>query len=102
MGDKVGDMRVWHHKGMEDGNIYTARYNVDNIDEGIHTYKAMIGEDLNNPLVTSNAFGLEIVESDGIVKWWEEYYDGEGRDINEIILDQEAAEATKEETDNDI
>ena len=73
-----GQLRVWWIRNVPNEPDL---YDVANIQEAIAVIEENTGLDLNAPQVTSNAGGLEVYE-DGE---WVEYYDEEGRDIDEII-----------------
>ena len=77
-------LRVWWvsnppHKGE--------RYPVASVDEAIQKLDELAERDLAlGDLVFANASGLEYQDEDGD---WVEYYDEEGRDIDQIIADRE-------------
>lgn len=75
-------MRVWWWRDWADGRKTTEYYEVSSVNEAIKKISQLTREDLKKDII-ANACGLEIFE-DGK---WSEYYDEEGRDINEIIED---------------
>ncbi len=79
-------LRVWHNIN---GVIQTT-IKVNSVEQAMKVINQLTEEDLNNPAVEFNAFGLEEYdeefaklepESDG----WCEYYDNDGNDILEIM-----------------
>lgn len=72
----VGALRAWRI-----ANPPAARtlQSVANADEAIAWINAQAEADLRDPHIDANAFGIEVFE-DGE---WNEWYDAEGRDIDE-------------------
>ena len=71
-------LRVWWITNPPSKAKY---YEVNNVKQAIEIIHTLGQKEVNDPTVVSNAAGLQIFE-DGE---WTEYYDGEGRDINEIM-----------------
>jgi hypothetical protein len=71
-----GDLRVYHIINPPASPVHESVMSPDEAVEWIETQAA---RDLLNPRVESNVFGLEVFE-DGE---WTEWYDDEGRDIDE-------------------
>jgi len=82
MGDTMRKMRVWWIRNFPGTPEY---HPVKSVQEAIEVIKKLAENDLKNAEVTDNACGLEIFK-DGE---WIEYYDEEGRDILEIMRDEE-------------
>ena len=74
-------LRVWWWRDWVDGRKTTDYHEVSSVNEAIEKIKQLTKEDLKNEDVIANAYGLEIFE-DGE---WSEYYDEEGRNIDEIM-----------------
>jgi len=77
---REGQIRVWWIRQVPNIPLY---FPVDTIDDAIKRLKMLEHSDLANPLIETNAGGLEIVE-DGE---WTEFYNDEGEDINSIMED---------------
>ena len=80
-------MRVWWWRDWIDGRKTTDYHEVSSVNEAIEKIRQLTKEDLKNRDIIANAYGLEIFDGE-----WSEYYDEEGRDINEIIEDIEEEE----------
>ena len=73
-------LRVWWWRDYINGKSMDY-YKVSSVEEAIEKIKELTEEDLKNEDIIANACGLEIFENGE----WSEYYDEEGRDINEIM-----------------
>ncbi|MDY0104250.1 MAG: hypothetical protein RBS07_15050 [Lentimicrobium sp.] len=74
------ELRVWWNR-----NGRQSTYAVSTVDEAKAKLKYLANEDLKNRSVIWNAGGLEVYE-DGE---WSEWYGDDGRDINEIMDDED-------------
>lgn len=72
-------LRVWYADRMPIKKA--TKIAVKNVGEAILVLNTLIQRDLNDDRITDNIMGLESYE-DGE---WCEYYDSEGRDIDEIM-----------------
>ena len=74
-------LRVWYIDRVPcDKSTYIS---VNNVKEAVLIIKALIERDLNDDRITDNAMGLqEYIDNE-----WSEYYDKDGRDIDEIMED---------------
>ena len=59
-------------------------YPVESVEEAMGKLKELTDAELLDSSVYSNAGGLEVFEDGG----WTEYYDDEGRDIDEIMAER--------------
>lgn len=76
IGRSKGDLMVWHIRNVpNEPQVHP----VLSADEGAELITRLADEDLKNPRVTDNAFGL--VEWDG--EEWTEWYSPDGEDIHE-------------------
>lgn len=81
-------LRVWWIREVPNEPEY---FEVADVDEAIAKLKELERADLANRFIQTNAGGLEVFE-DGE---WTEYYDEEGRDIDDIIDTKETKEGKK-------
>ena len=77
--------RVWWWRFRKGGSRGIEYIEVKDVDEAKRIIKELKKEDLENPFVSCNAGGLKILEK----REWSEYHDEEGRDILEIIENEE-------------
>lgn len=82
-------LRVWWNRNYGEHVEY---HYVDDVNEAKEVIKKLTMSDLVDPDVVSNAHGLEeynpIENIDCSDDGWSEYYDEEGRDIEEIMDDE--------------
>lgn len=81
--ESVKKLRVWWIRNVPGTPTY---YPVKDVKGAIKVIQRLTKKDLENENIVSNASGLEVFE-DGV---WGEYYDEEGRDIDQIIEEAEA------------
>ena len=73
-----GQLRVWWTR-----NGRTTYYHVSSIREAIDKQEKLADDDLEDPNVDWNAGGLQVFNGED----WEEYYDEQGRDIDDIMCE---------------
>ena len=78
-------LRVWYVKNPPANAEY---FEVDSVEKAIKRINVLTSGDLCDSSVVANAMGLEVYEDFGNIGW-SEYYDDEGRDIDEIIASKE-------------
>ena len=85
---KNGTLRVYH---IQNGNI-AHQLEIETPMQAICLIEQWADEDLKNPNVSFNAFGLEVYddtdlpeEDEGTEAGWSEWYNSEGQDIAEIM-----------------
>ena len=85
---KNGTLRVWH---IRNGNM-AHQIEVESPIQAIALIEQWADEDLKNPNVEFNAFGLEVYddtdlpeEDKGTEAGWSEWYNSDGEDIQEIM-----------------
>jgi hypothetical protein len=77
----VGDLRVTHLYS-KNGARELEHHTVKDASHAVVKISVLADEQVNDESVDWNIFGLEIYDAKG---GWEEYYDEEGQDINEIM-----------------
>jgi hypothetical protein len=80
----TGQLRVWWVRNIPGEAKF---YPVATVEEAKATVKRLTLQDLADPTVHSNTYGVEEYE-DGD---WHEYYDSEGRNIDDLMEEQEAS-----------
>ena len=85
---KNGTLRVYH---MRNGSI-ASQIEVETPMQAIAHIELWADEDLKNPFVHFNAFGLEVYddtdlpdEDKGTEAGWSEWYNSEGQDVEELM-----------------
>ena len=76
--EKEGDLRVWHSVNPPSAPSFT---NVESIEEAMEVIEQLIQEDLESTTACSNAIGLEVFKGGS----WEEFYDKESNDIDDLM-----------------
>lgn len=71
--------RVWHAYNVPNNMDY---YEVADPKEARSLIRRLALADLRNPSISSNAFGLEELESDGYHEWYDEEGDSIGEEEN--------------------
>lgn len=77
------ELRVWWTRNLP--NSINERIPVRDIEEAKKVIKNLISHDLQDPYVTDNVGGLEMLEDEGN---WVEWYDETGKDIIAIVEDE--------------
>lgn len=77
-------LRVWRIRNVPNRPIYI---HVESPEEAIRVINERAERDLKTPGIVSNAFGLEVFNEEE--KEWEEWYSGEGSDIDQYAEDLE-------------
>lgn len=75
--------RVWNVINVPGPAHY---YTVSSPKQGHALIEEMADLQLTQPTIESNVFGLQVMGSEG----WEEWYDEEGRDVDEAFATEEA------------
>ncbi|MFQ5827098.1 MAG: hypothetical protein ACE5IA_07050 [Dehalococcoidia bacterium] len=80
----MAELRVWWVRGVPgEAEFHPAA----TVEEAKATIKRLTLQDLADPTVQSNAYGVEEYEDGG----WHEYYDSEGRNIDDLMDKEEAS-----------
>ena len=80
--------RVWNVINFTSTNFY----HVNSIEQAKEVIKSLISEQVSNPAITDNAFGLEVFDSDnndGYDDGWSEWYDDNDNDILDVLYHDE-------------
>jgi len=84
------DLRVWWFRNSIDDIEY---YPVKSVKVAIRKIKQLADKDRRDRGVVMNGFGLEVYDVDGLAGYyndgWEEYYNEDGFDIEQIMESQE-------------
>ena len=83
---KEGQLRVYH---IQNGNM-AHQIEIESPQQAISLINQWADEDLHNPRIEFNAFGLEefsedMLNEDAKSEGWSEWYNNEGQDIMEIM-----------------
>ena len=81
---KNGTLRVYH---IQNGNV-AHQLEVETPMQAIAYIELWAGEDLKNPHIEFNAFGLEVFNEEDLDNGnagWSEWYNSDGEDIAEIM-----------------
>ena len=74
------NLRVWR---IINPPNYPTYYDVKSVEEAVEKINRLTDEDLKNPSISANAFGLEMFDHGDME--WTEFYDDYGRDIHQIM-----------------
>lgn len=79
---KINELRVWAVRNMLGEPTFIS---VENPKQASQIIAKMAKEDLKDPSIFSNAFGLEVYEEIDGKGVWSEWYDENGDDIKEAV-----------------
>lgn len=77
-------LKVWHLQGFIDGSSSNVTHDVATPSDAMAKIDQLAADDLKNPAVEYNAFGL--LDHDGT-----EWYDEEGRSIEDLMDERDGA-----------